>query len=97
MRALGDEMIEKISIMLDLIIIITIFFCLPGALLIINGVKTINNKKAVTIGRDSHFRWQRPIILTGGEAVKIGKINIVFGVIFFVMGTCLISMLLLFT
>jgi hypothetical protein len=88
-------MIEKFQMYFNLVTIILIFFCLPGILLIINGIRTINNKKAVTIGRDSHFRWRKTMISIGNQALEIGKLRIIFGVIFFVTGICLVSIIML--
>jgi len=88
-------MIEKFQMYFNLVVIILIFFCLPGILLIINGIRAINNKKSVTIGRDSRFRWRKPTISIGNEALEIGKLRAVFGVIFFVTGICLASIIML--
>lgn len=72
------------------IVVPLLIFFLPGILLVVDGVRTIRNKKAVSIGRDSRFRWKKPIFLTGERAVKIGKINIVLGIVSLLIGLCML-------
>jgi hypothetical protein len=62
--------------------------CLLGILFIINGIRTIRTKKGVVVSRDSRFRWRRPGILSGNDAIKNGKQDIVFGTILLATGLC---------
>jgi hypothetical protein len=61
-------------------------FCLPGMLFILNGIRTIRNRKTVSIGRDPHFRWKKPVVLMGERAVKDGKWEIIFGIFLLSVG-----------
>jgi hypothetical protein len=48
-------------------------FCLPGIVMILHGLRTIKNQRTVSVGVNSHFRWKKPVILKGVDALKDGK------------------------
>ena len=77
------EYIQQIS---GQIIIPLLFFCLPGILFILNGIRTTRNKKTMSTGTDSQFRWKKPVILRGERAIKDGKWDIIFGVFLLLIG-----------
>lgn len=79
-------MVEYLQQYSGQIIIPVLFFCLPGVLFILNGIRTINNKKTISIGRDSHFRWKKPTVLKGEKAVRDGKWDIIFGIFLLLIG-----------
>lgn len=60
--------------------------CLPGILLTLNGLLTIKNRKTISIGTDSRFRWKNPIVIKGEEAVKDGKWELGFGIALLLIG-----------
>ncbi len=68
------------------------WLCIPlgtsvlGVFFIIDGIRTIRQKQSVVVGRDSHFRWKRPIMMRGVEAVKDGRFKIWFGVFLLIIG-----------
>jgi hypothetical protein len=46
----------------------------------------IRTKQAVSVSRDSHFRWKKPVALKGKEAVGPGSCLTIFGVALFLLG-----------
>jgi hypothetical protein len=79
MAKLFDEFFEKAGIPL-------LCLCLPGILLTLNGLRAIKNRRTISVGTDSQFRWKTPVILKGKEAVKDGKWELGFGLALLLMG-----------
>jgi hypothetical protein len=72
----------------------SLIICLIGISWIINGVSRIRQKRSFVADTDSKFRWMRPKLMTGKNAVIDGRIQIGFGVFLLIMG--LLPMLSLF-
>jgi hypothetical protein len=66
--------------------IFLVCFCLPGVVFILNGIRTIRNKKTISPKLDSHFRWRKPVVIKGDIAIVDGKVEIAFGIIVFLVG-----------
>jgi hypothetical protein len=80
---------------LDGLTVPLVCFVVPGILFVLNGVRVIKSKERLSVGRDSHFRWKRPVILSGKRAVKEGQWDIIFGIALLSIGLCpLLSRLL---
>jgi hypothetical protein len=59
---------------------------LPGILLTLNGLRTIRNRKTLSVGLDSHFHWEKPTLIKGKLAVNDGKFELGIGIFLFAMG-----------
>ncbi len=60
--------------------------CIPGFLLTAGGIRIIETKRVLSVGRDSHFHWKRPVLLEGKEAIGPGSCLTALGVALFLLG-----------
>lgn len=68
-----------------------IFIFLPIAILsIVSGIRIIKKKSAISVGRNSHFNWNKPVEIRGRKAEKIGVGWIIFGIILLIASILLI-------
>ncbi len=89
-------MTNNVSQTIEQIALPLICFGLPGLLFMLNGIRIIRNKKTISIGTDSSFRWREPVVITGNKAVEAGKVGIILGIILISLGICPVAGLLLF-
>jgi hypothetical protein len=68
--------------------------CLPGIAFILGGLRIIRLKKVVA-PRRMGYRWGKPQVLYGDEAIKNGKEYIIFGGFFLIIG--ILALIGLFT
>jgi hypothetical protein len=83
-------MITQLLQFLDRIGVYLICACIPGILFILNGIHIIKTKQTISVGRDSHFHWKRPVLLKGKQATRDGIWGIIFGAVIFLMGLVMI-------
>lgn len=81
-------MSENIHQTIELIALPLLCFGLPGLLFLLNGIRILGNKKTISTGTDSSFRWRKPVVITGKNAVDAGKVDIVLGIILICIGIC---------
>lgn len=71
---------------LDQVGVYILCMCIPGFLLALGGIRIIRTKQAVSVSRDYFFRWKRPVLLHGKEAIGPGSCLTIFGFILLLIG-----------
>ncbi len=79
-------MANQIMHFLDQVGVYLICMCIPGFLLTLGGIRIIKTKHAISVSRDSHFGWKKPVWLKGKEAIGPGSCLTIFGVGLFLLG-----------
>lgn len=63
-----------------------ICLCIPGLLLALGGIRNIVRRSAISVSRDGHFRWKKPVYLTGKDAVEAGGCTAILGIGLLLLG-----------
>jgi hypothetical protein len=83
-------MINQLLRTIDQIGVCLICFCIPGIALTLNGIYVIRTKRTISVGTDFHFRWKKPVLIIGQQAVRDESCGLIFGIGLFLVGLIII-------
>lgn len=79
-------MANQVLHFLDQVGVYLLCMCIPGFLLTLGGIRNIVRRSAVSVSRDGHFRWKKPVYLTGKDAVEAGGCTALLGIGLLLLG-----------